>query len=149
MSVEPIGSKKENPDLGASESDSPQAGVLGEEAGHILNELRHLLADHIELVTLEARLSVNTLFRMAMISLITVLVLVCGWLALVVSAALGLIAFGLPPALAVLFVAAANFLLAFFGRLRVRRLSTWLGWPATQRAIKPKNPPSDDKRGEA
>jgi len=102
----------------------------------LAHELRALALDHIELATLETRLSVRTLLQMAVIAIITAIVLVSAWLALVGSAALGLIAIGLSPAIAMLLLAAANLLLALAGWLRIRYVSQWLGWPATQRALK-------------
>lgn len=112
----------------------------------VFHELRQLVHDHIELATLEARLSVNTLLRMAVVSIITGLVLVSGWLALLGSAAFGLMSVGVTPAIALLFVAIANCLLAIIGRYRIRKMSHWLGWPATQRAINP-GAANDEKGG--
>ncbi|MCC5858556.1 MAG: phage holin family protein [Ectothiorhodospiraceae bacterium] len=123
--------------MAASETASPSPGQLSQNVNHLLDELRELAHDHLELATLETRLSINTLLRMAIIAIVTALVLVSAWLALVGSAALGLISIGLAPALAVLLLAAANLVLALTGWLWIRHMSHWLGWPATQRAIKP------------
>jgi hypothetical protein len=51
----------------------------------------------------------------AIVAIVTAIVLVIAWLALVGSAALGLIGLGLAPAFAMLWLAAANLLLAFVG----------------------------------
>lgn len=73
----------------------------------------------------------------AIICIFTALVLVSAWLALVGSAALGLVSIGVAPVFAMLLLAAANLLIACVGWLLMRRLSHWLGWAATQHAIKP------------
>lgn len=121
----------------AREATSPGPVGLGENMGQLVHEFRELAHDLIELGTLEARHSVNTLLRMGVISIITAVALVSTWLALLGSAGLGLVSIGLSPAIAMLMIAAANLLLALIGWLKVRHLSHWLGWPATQRAIKP------------
>lgn len=123
--------------VAASETDSPNPPGLGENMGQLTQDLRGLAHDLIELITLEARHSVNTLLRMGVISIISAVALVSTWLALLGSAGLGLVGIGLSPAIAMLLIAAANLLLALAGWLRVRHLSHWLGWSATQRAIKP------------
>jgi len=128
--------KEEKPGVVAGETDSPSSGPLGEDANRLLREFRQMVHDHLELATLEARLSINAMLRMAIISIITAMVLVSAWLALVGSAAMGLVDLGLPPSLALFFVSATSFLLAMLGRQRIRKLSLWLGWPATQRVLK-------------
>lgn len=135
-----------NPRVMASDTTSPSSGLLDKNMTRLVHEFRELAHDHLELATLEVRLSVNALLRMAVISIVTALVLVSAWLALVGSAALGLIGIGLPPVFAMLLLTAANLLLALVGWLRIRHMSHWLGWPATQRAIKPA-PVTGEKRG--
>ena len=120
----------------ASETTSSSSGSPDGDMSRLASEIRGLAHDHIELAALETRLAVSAVLRMAIIAIVTALVLVSAWLALVGSAALGLIGIGLSPALAMLCVAAVNLLLALIGWLRIKRLSHWLGWPATQRAIK-------------
>jgi len=112
-------------------------GPLDEDIIRVTHELRALAHDHIELATLETRLAVSTALRMAMIAVFTAIVLVSAWLALVGAAALGLIAIGLAPAIAMLLLGAANVLLGFFGWLQMRQKLRSLGWPATQRLVKP------------
>lgn len=121
----------------ASDSTSSSSEFLDGNMGRLVSELRELAHDHIELAALETRLAVSAVVRMAIIAVVTALVLASAWLALVGSAALALIGIGLSPALAMVCVAAVNLLLAFIGWLRIRQLSHWLGWPATQRAIRP------------
>lgn len=120
----------------ASDTTSPSPGALHADMTRLVSEFRELAHDHLELATLETRLSVITVVRMAIIAIVTALVLVSAWLALVGAAVLGLISIGVAPALAMLVLAAANLLVGFVGWLRIRRLSNWLGWPATRRAIK-------------
>lgn len=103
----------------------------------LTHELRALARGHLELAALETRLSVITALRMAIVAIVTAIVLVSAWLALIGSAALGLIGLGLAPAFAMLLLAGANLLLAFVGWLSIRHKSRSLGWPASQRAIKP------------
>jgi uncharacterized membrane protein YqjE len=127
----------DRPKVMASETVSPSPGVLPGDTTRLINEFRQLVNDHLELATLETRLSVNTLVRMVMISIFTALVLVTAWLALIGSAAFGLVSIGVAPVLAMLLLAAANLLVAFIGWLWIGRLGHWLGWEATRRAIKP------------
>lgn len=119
----------------ASPSSKPQAGDLYQ----LTHELRALAHDHIELAALETRLALLNALKMGIVAVITAIVLVSAWLALVGAAALGLIGFGLAPAVAMLVVAAANLLLAFAGWTYVKQKGRSLGWPATQRAIKPRS----------
>lgn len=112
-------------------------GPLDASLSRLVHQVRELAYDHLELVTLEARLSVNTLLRMAVVSMVTALVFASAWLALVGAAGLWLIGRGMEPVWAMLVLAAANLLLAMLGWLWMRRMSHRLGWPATLRAIKP------------
>jgi hypothetical protein len=121
----------------ASDTASPSSGSQSENLGRMLREIRELANDHIELITLETRFSINTVLRMAIITIVLAIALAGGLLALLGAAALALISAGLAPALAMLLVATINFLLAFAFWFRVRQMSRWLGWPATQRAIQP------------
>ncbi len=127
----------DGPPVMASDAASPSPSVLHADMTRLMNEFRELAHDHLELATLETRLSVNSLVRMAIVSVFTALVLVSAWLALVGAAVLGLISIGVAPVLAMLLVTAANLIMAYVGWLRIRRLSHWLGWTATQRALKP------------
>ena len=102
-----------------------------------MRELRELAHDHIELAALETRLAVRTALTMLMVAIFTATLLVSAWLALVGAAVLWLVGIGLAPAVAMLLPGAANVLLASFGWLYMRRKLRSLGWPATQRLIKP------------
>jgi hypothetical protein len=82
---------------------------------------------------------------MAIVAIVTAIVLVSAWLALVGSMVLGLIGIGLVPAVAMLLLATANVLLAVAGWLWIRRGALSLGWPATLRLIKP--PPAAERKG--
>lgn len=135
----------DGPPVMASDTPSPSPGRLGEDVTRLTNELRELAHDHLELAKLETRLSVITALRMVIVSIVSAIVLVSAWLALVGSAVFGLIGVGVAPVFAMLFLAAANVLLAFVGWLLIKRQSRSLGWSATQRAIKPK--PVSGERG--
>lgn len=121
----------------ASPGTASSSSSQGETLGRMMREIRELAHDHIELVTLETRFSINTVLRMALVTMVSAIALVSGLLAMLGATALSLIAIGLAPALAMLLVAAVNFLLAFTFWSKVKRMSDRLGWPATQRAIRP------------
>lgn len=142
-----MSTQDESPGARAGAEAPPGSGALDKGMSRLLHEFRSLAHDHLELAALETRLSVNTLLRMVVVSSLTALVLVSAWLALAGSAALGLVSTGLEPALAMLFIAVANLLLALTGWLWIRRMSHSLGWPATQRAIKPVDTPEVVQRG--
>ncbi len=120
----------------ASSTGSPSSGAPDGEMRRLVSEIRELAQDHLELATLETRLSVVTVVRMAVVAVFTALVLVSAWLAALGAAALGLVSLGVAPVFAMLLVAAVNLVVAFIGWLRIKRLSHWIGWGATQRAIK-------------
>ncbi|MGY6554331.1 MAG: phage holin family protein [Wenzhouxiangella sp.] len=120
-----------------SPSTAPSSSSQNETLKRIIQGIRELAHDHIELVTLETRFSINTMLKMALVTIVSAIALISGLLAMLGAAALTLIAVGLAPALAMLLVAAVNFLLAFTFWSKVRRMSHRIGWPATQRAIRP------------
>jgi hypothetical protein len=111
---------------------------LTDDVIRLSNELRELVHDQLELVVLETRLCVNSVLTMAIIAIVTAVLLVSTWLALVGAAILGLVSIGLAPTVAMLVLAAANFLLTLLGWLMLRRRSRSLGWPATLRTLKPR-----------
>jgi uncharacterized membrane protein YqjE len=131
-------SQDDGPPVMASDTASPSPGLLDNGIIRFMHELRELAHDHLELAALETRLSVNTALTMAIIAIVTAIVLASAWMALVGSAALGLIGIGLAPPFAMLLLGAANFLLGFVGWQHIRRKSRSLGWPATQRALEPR-----------
>jgi len=136
------------PPVMASDTASPSPELLDNDMRNVARELRGLAHDHIELATLETRLAVRTALGMTMLAVVTAIVLVSAWLALVGAAVLGLIGMGLAPAFAMLLLGAANLLLALFGWLRIRQKLRSLGWPATQRLVKPP-PAAEPKAGVA
>jgi hypothetical protein len=133
------------PPVVPDDSASPSAPQLDDAVIRLSHELRGLASDYIELASLETRLSVLTVLRMAIIAIVTAVMLVSSWLAVVGAVALGLISLGFAPVVAMLLVAAANLLLALVGWLRIRHESRSLGWAATQRTIEP--PPVPDREG--
>jgi len=121
----------------ASGTASSSPAMPEEGMARLMRELRGLAHDYLALATLEARLTVDTVLRMVILAIVTAVLLVSAWLALVGAAVLGLIGLGLAPALAMLVPAVASLLLALFGWRRIRHQGLSLGWPATQRAIGP------------
>lgn len=115
----------------------PSSPGLTEEVVRLSNEVRELVHDQIELATLETRLVVNNVLSMAVIAIVAAVLLVSTWLALVGAGLLGLVKIGLEPTVAMLLMAAANFVLALLGWMMLRRRSANLGWPATMRMLKP------------
>jgi hypothetical protein len=124
------------PPVAASDASAPPPD-LGEHAATLARELRGLVHDHLELATLESRLLLRRVLMMATIAVFSALVLAGAWFALTGAAVFVLIGLGVAPAMAMALVAAANVLLAFVAWLLLRRISAQLGWPATQRTLKP------------
>lgn len=110
---------------------------LGDHAASLANELRGLVHDHLELVTLETRLCIHNLLRMVVIAVLSALVLAGAWFALTGAAVFVLISVGIAPAVAMALLALANVLLALGGWLLLKHTSARLGWPAVQRTLKP------------
>lgn len=115
---------------------------LTEDVIRLSNELRELAHDQLELATLETRLYVNNVLTMAIIAIVTAVLLVSTWLAVVGAAVLGLVSVGLAPTVAMLLIAAANLVLTLLGWFMLRRKSGGLGWPATLRTLKPRATPA-------
>lgn len=126
----------DNPPVAAHDGSAPSPD-LGEYAANLANELRGLVHDHIELVTLETRLCIHNLLKMAVIAVVGALVLAGAWFALIGAAVFVLISIGIAPALAMVLLAASNVLLALGGWVLFKRISARLGWPASQRTLKP------------
>ena len=126
----------DSPPLAASEASAPPPD-LGEHAASLAREVRGLVHDHLELATLEARLFIRRVLGMAMIAVFSALVLASAWLALAGAVVFILINLGVSPPMALALLAAANVLLGLGGWLLLRRTSARLGWPATQRTLKP------------
>lgn len=127
--------QNDNPPVAARDASAPPPD-LGEYAASLAREVRGLVHDHLELATLESRLLIRRIIMMAVLAIFSALVLVSAWLALAGAAVFMLIALGVPPAMAMVLVAAANVLLALGAWLLLRRTSSRLGYPATQRALK-------------
>lgn len=126
----------DSPPVAASDASAPPPD-LGEHAASLAREVRGLVHDHLELATLEARLFIRRVLGMAMIAVFSALVLASAWLALAGAAVFMLISLGVAPPTAMALLATANVLLALGGWLLLRRTSARLGWPTTQRMLKP------------
>jgi hypothetical protein len=126
----------DNPPVVASDASAPPPD-LGKQAAVFARELRGLVHDHLELATLESRLFIRRILGMAMIAVFSGLVLASAWLAITGAAVFLLINFGIAPAMAMALLAAANVLVALGAWLLLRNIGGRLGWPATQRTLKP------------
>jgi uncharacterized membrane protein YqjE len=126
----------DNPPVASSDASAPPPDP-GEQAKNLANELRGLVHDHLELVTLETRLCIHNLLRMTLFAVFSALLLASAWLALSGAAVFVLIAYGVTPSMAMALLAAANLLAAFGGWMLLRHTSRQLGWPAMQRTLKP------------
>lgn len=126
----------DNPPVATSDASAPPPD-LGEHAASFARELRGLVHDHLELATLESRLFIRHVLRMAVIAIFAALVLTGAWFALTGAAVFVLINLGVAPAIAMALLAATNVLLALGAWVLLRRTSARLGWPATQRTLKP------------
>lgn len=126
----------DTPPVAAHDAVAPPSPDLGEEAARVVRELRGLVHDHVELVTLETRLCFHNILKMLVIAILAALVLAGAWFALTGAGVFLLIEAGLAPALAMALLAVANVVLAIVGWLLIRRTSARLGWPATQRTLK-------------
>lgn len=128
--------KQDSPPVTTTAPPSSSPG-LTDEVIRLSNEMRELVHDQLELVTLETRQCINSLLSMAVIAIVAAVLLVSTWLALVGAGIMGLINLGLAPSLGMLLMAAANLVLALLGWMMIRQKSSNLGWPATLRMLKP------------
>lgn len=125
-----------NSPVAASDATALPPG-LGEHATSLAREVRGLVHDHLELATLESRLFIRRVLRMTVIAVFSALLLAGAWFAMSGAAVFLLINFGFAPAMAMALLAAANLLLALGGWLLLKRTDARLGWPATQRTLRP------------
>lgn len=124
------------PPVAASDATAPPPD-FAEHAAALARDLRGLVHDHIELVTLETRLCIHNLLKMTVLAVLAALVLAGAWFALTGAAIFMLISAGIAPALSMVLLAAANVSLALGSWLLVKRTSARLGWPAIQRSLRP------------
>lgn len=126
----------DNPPVAASDATALPPD-LGENATSLASEVRGLVHDHLELATLESRLFIRRVLRMTVIAVFSALLLAGAWFAMSGTAVFLLIRYGFAPAMAMALLAAANLLLALGGWLLLKRTNARLGWPATQRTLRP------------
>ena len=126
----------DGPPVAASDPSAPSPDLVGH-AASLAREVCGLLHDHLELATLESRLFMGRVLRLVIIAVFSALVLASAWLALTGAAVFVLINGGVAPAMAMTLLAAINVLLALGGWLLLRHTSARLGWPATQRKLRP------------
>jgi uncharacterized membrane protein YqjE len=125
-------------DLPVTTSDaSAPPSYLGEYAASLARDVLGLVHDHLELATLESCLFIRRVLRMAMIAVFSALLMASAWLVLTGAVVFLLVDRGVAPAMAMALLGAANMLLGLGGWLLLRRTSSRLGWPATQRTLRP------------
>jgi hypothetical protein len=110
-------------------------------------DLKAMAQDYLELAKLRMQLAVSVGLRLFIVAIIAALALVSAWLALMGAVTLGLIRQGMPPEGAMLCLAAANVLIAWYCWHRLQRLSQWLDWSKPDGA-KP-NITKDEPRGDS
>ena len=94
----------------------------------LTTDLKAIVRDYLELAQLRMQLAVSVGLRLFIVAIIAALALVSAWLALMGAVTLGLIRAGLAPEAAMLCLAAANVLIAWYCWNRLHRLSQWLNW---------------------
>lgn len=122
----------------AAAGDSPpdDPGVL-DAASSLWRELRGLAHEGLTLAALEARQAGRSLVTMIAAGVMVALLVVSAWLGVVGAGVLGLMAMGVPAALALLIAVAANLVAAAMLGVVVRRQSRHLLFPATMRSLRP------------
>lgn len=125
-------------------AESPPAaqGFFGAIAG-AFSSVRQILADFVELVTIEIRRAGLTLVWMVALGAVSAMLIVAAWLCLMAVLALWLVSQGVAWIGAIVLVALLNLLAAAVAAFFCVRLSRNLLLPATQRQLKARASPSD------
>lgn len=126
----------------AAECAPPPASGLLNDAESLLNELRGLAHDHLNLATLEVKRAGNSLVTMIAAGIIVAVLLVSAWIGLLGAGILWLTELGLKPLFAVLVAVGVNFILALILYLVIRHQSDYLRFPETIRSLRPKPSPA-------
>lgn len=121
------------------------AGVL-KNAQSLWHELRELGHDHVLLVTLEAQRTGKSLAIMVMAGVLMAGLLCSAWIGGMAAAVLELIGHGIRISHALLIAAGCNLLLALMLYSLIRRMSRYLGFPATLGSLQPKSPALRDAK---
>ena len=101
----------------------------------LVSALPGLFTDRLELLALELHRAGHGLVRIVTLVLLAAILAVTAWWALWVGIALALVALGLSWPLAMLALLLVNGVLAWATLLRIRRLVSTLGLPATRRHL--------------
>jgi hypothetical protein len=120
----------------------PGSGLL-DDAESLLNELRGLAHDHLNLAALEVKRAGNGLVTMIAAGIIVAVLLVSAWIGLLAAGILWLTELGLKPMFAVLLAVGVNFVLALILYVIIRRQSDYLRFPETIRSLRPKPSPAN------
>ena len=128
------------PDSGSSAEASAAAEAAHDGIVHgaqvLWRELSQLASDHLELALLETQRAGKSAVNMLIYAIGAALLLITAWLGLLAAAVVGLAAWGLHPAWAILTVVAVNLAGAFGLYLLIRQNSANLRFPATVRSLK-------------
>lgn len=101
----------------------------------LLRELPHLLSDRVELLALELQRAGQALARIVVFVVAAAVLLLTAWLAAWAVAFLLLLAVGMPPIGALVFVLLVNALAAWICLTRAHKLVGLLSLPATRRHL--------------
>ena len=131
------GRAQEPPDRGGeppAAAVTPEPGLL-DNAQALWHDLRGLAHDHLQLAALETQRAGKSLVTMLACAVAAGLLLVTAWLGLMAAGAVGLVALGLHPGLALMLVAALNVAAACLLFVLIRRSSRDLRFSATVRSL--------------
>jgi len=121
---------------------SPPGTVSLREAVYDLFEsLRAVFATRLELVALEGRRAGIALAQMLLVGILGAILGISAWLVAIWGITWGLMALGLVPWLAIVFVVAANLIGAWICVTAVKKLAQRLLFPATLANLHVRNPP--------
>ena len=112
-----------------------EAGLLDEMIA-LSSDVRELAEAHLQLAALEAKLAGRSLLTIIAAALAIALLLVGAWFGLMAAVVVGLAAWGLSIAAAILVIVVLNVGAAILLLRLIRRRSRQLGFPATVRSLK-------------
>lgn len=115
-----------------------RADAMGPLSTHLLgllHDLRSLVSDRVELLSLELQRATIALTRIAALVVAVVILGVTAWLALWGGIVAGLVALGMPLGWALLATLTVNLLAAWGAVVRIRRLLPQVSLPATRRHL--------------
>ena len=122
---------------GAASAESVSAGLI-DNASALWVDLKGLAHDHLELAALETRRAGESLVSIVAYGVVVGVLGVSAWLGLAAALVLWLIDRGVPASGALILAVLVNLAGAFGFVLAIRRTSQALRFPATVRALKPR-----------